>query len=163
MNCDDAGVEDYLKIYTLLSQDEIEQTMQSHHGNPPARIAQTRLAQEATTIVHGNDTMLVAAAVTEYLTGKKSVGEADDDELAALRSEIALVSSTGTGSIVDALVSSGLASSNTEARRFLSENAVAVNGQKVAREQFEPTDFQNGRLLLRRGKAYKDSALVELN
>jgi tyrosyl-tRNA synthetase len=161
MNCDDAGVEDYLKIYTLLSQDEIAQTVAAHHENPSSRVAQTRLAQEATTIVHGNETMLVAAAVTEYLTGKKNVGEADDEELAALRREIALVGSHEGGSIVEALVSSGLASSNTEARRFLSENAVAINGQKIDREQFEAGDFQSGRLLLRRGKAFKDSALVE--
>jgi len=163
INCDDAGVEDYLKIYSLLSKDEIDTIIASHRENPAARIAQTRLAQEATKIVHGNDTMLVAAAVTEYLTGKKPVSEADDEELRALRSEIALVGSTESGSIIEALVASGLASSNTEARRFLGENAVAVNGQKVSREQFEPADFQNGRLLLRRGKAFKDSALVELN
>jgi tyrosyl-tRNA synthetase len=161
MNCDDAGVEDYLKIYTLLSREEIDEVVQSHHANPSARIAQTRLAQEATTLIHGNDTMLVAAAVTEYLTGKKNVGEADDEELAALRREMALVSSSESGSIVEALVASGLATSNTEARRFVTENAVAINGQKISREQFEPTDFQNGRLLLRRGKAFKDSALVE--
>lgn len=163
INSDDAGVEDYLKIYTLLSRDEIAQLMAAHHENPGARAAQTRLAQEVTTIVHGQQTMLVAAAVTEYLTGKKPVGEADDEELTALRTEIALVASSEDGSIVDALVTSGLASSNTEARRFLNENAIAVNGQKTTREQFEPADFQNGRLLLRRGKAFKDSALVELH
>jgi tyrosyl-tRNA synthetase len=95
------------------------------------------------------------------MTGKKNVGEADDEELAALRREMALVSSSESGSIVEALVASGLATSNTEARRFVTENAVAINGQKISREQFEPTDFQNGRLLLRRGKAFKDSALVE--
>ena len=52
--------------------------------------------------------------------------------------------------------------SNTEARRFLKENAISVNGQKVQRETFEASDFHNGRLMLRRGKAFKDSALVEL-
>lgn len=162
INCDDAGVEDYLKIYTLLSHEEITQIITSHRENPQNRIAQTRLAQEVTRLVHGEATMLVAAAVTEYLTGKKPVGEADEEELAALRSELALVSASSEGSIVDALVSSGLASSNTEARRFVNENAIAINGVKVNREQFEAADFQNGRLLLRRGKAFKDSALVEL-
>jgi tyrosyl-tRNA synthetase len=163
INCDDAGVEDYLKIYTLLSHEEITQIVTSHRENPAQRLAQTRLAQEVTTLVHGNDTMLTAAAVTEYLTGKKPVGEADDEELAALRQEITLVQTSDNGSIVEALVASGLASSNTEARRFVQENAVAVNGQKLQRENFEPGDFQNGRLLLRRGKAFKDSALVELS
>ncbi|MBC7581453.1 tyrosine--tRNA ligase [Aeromicrobium sp.] len=163
INADDAGVENYLKIYTLLMQAEIEQIMQAHHDNPSARVAQTRLAQEATTIVHGNETMLTAAAVTEYLTGKKPVGDADAEELSALRTEIALLSTTDTGSIVDALVHGGLASSNTEARRLLQANAIAINGQKIDREAFEPVDFQNGRLLLRKGRAFKDSALVELS
>lgn len=162
INCDDAGVEDYLKIYTLLSHEEITQIITVHRENPALRTAQTRLAQEVTTIVHGQSTMLVAAAVTEYLTGKKPIGEADEEELTALRSEISLVGSTADGSIVEALVASGLAGSNTEARRFVAENAIAINGQKMTREHFEPQDFQNGRLLLRRGKAFKDSALVEL-
>jgi tyrosyl-tRNA synthetase len=163
INSDDAGVEDYLKIYTLLSQEEITDIIAQHRENPGLRLAQTRLAQESTRIVHGNDTMLTAAAVTEYLTGKKPVGEADEDELAALRQEIPLVATTSDGSVHEALVASGLASSNTEARRFLHENAVSVNGQKIDREQFQAEDFQNGRLLLRRGKAFKDSALVELS
>jgi len=60
------------------------------------------------------------------------------------------------------LLSSGLAGSKTEAQRLLNDNAVTVNGRKTNREHFEPADFQNGRLLLRRGKAFKDSALVEL-
>jgi tyrosyl-tRNA synthetase len=162
INCDDAGVEDYLKIYTLLSHEEITQIVTAHRENPRERIAQTRLAQEVTKLVHGEQTMLVAAAVTQYLTGKASVGEAQDEELTALRHEIALVASTENGSIIDALVASGLATSNTEARRFLQENAIAINGVKINREQFEAGDFQNGRLLLRRGKAFKDSALVEL-
>lgn len=162
INCDDAGVEEYLKIYTLLSEQEITEIVSAHHANPSQRLAQTRLAQEVTKLVHGEQTMLVAAAVTQYITGKLSIGEAEDEELAALRHEIPLVSSSAEGSIVDALTASGLASSNTEARRFVHENAVAINGVKISRENFEVADFQNGRLLLRRGKAFKDSALVEL-
>jgi tyrosyl-tRNA synthetase len=46
--------------------------------------------------------------------------------------------------------------------RLRLENAVSINGEKVQRENFEADDFHDGRLLLRRGKAFKDSALVEL-
>jgi tyrosyl-tRNA synthetase len=62
----------------------------------------------------------------------------------------------------EALVATALASSQTDARRLLAANAISINGQKSSREQFEATDFEEGRLLLRRGKAYKDSAVVEL-
>ncbi|MCA9327284.1 hypothetical protein KDA14_02025, partial [Candidatus Saccharibacteria bacterium] len=90
-----------------------------------------------------------------------SVGDAGD-VIDALRDEIPVAQTNETGSVVIALVEAGLASSNTEARRLIQGNAISLNSQKITREQFEPGDFQNGRLLLRRGKAYKDSALVEL-
>jgi tyrosyl-tRNA synthetase len=161
INVDDAGVGDYLKIYTLLSKDEIDHILELQQQNPGAREAQKRLAQEVTKLVHGEDKMHEAERITEYLTGRAAIGEAGD-VLEALRQEIPAVQTSDAGSVIEALVSSGLAESNTEARRLLQGNAIAINGQKVAREQFEPEDFQNGRLLLRRGKAFKDSALVEL-
>lgn len=162
INCDDAGVEDYIKIYTLLSEEEIEAVMAKHHENPRERWAQTRLAQSVTALVHGAEEMQFAESVTEYLVGKKPIGEAEGSVIEEMRKEIPTLQSSIDGSIVEALVQSVLAVSNTEARRLLSENAISVNGQKIQRENFESGDFQNDRLLLRRGKAFKDSALVEL-
>ena len=161
INCDDEGVEDYIKIYTLLPKEEIEALMEQRRTNPGKRIAQTRLAEEVTRLVHGEDSLRIARRVTDCLTGRLPVGEAED-VLDALRKEIAAAVTAEDGSIVDALVECNLAISNTEARRFLKENAISLNGQKVQRENFVSADFQNGRLLLRRGKAFKDSALVEL-
>jgi tyrosyl-tRNA synthetase len=162
INCDDAGVEDYMKIYTLLSKTEIEEVMEAQRFNPGSRAAQTKLAEEVTQLVHGEGALRIAKRVSDTMTLKVSVGDSLDitEELQA---EIPSVRTAVSGSIVHALTKSGLASSNTEARRFLKENAIAINGQKVQRENFESGDFQNGRLLLRRGKAFKDSALVELD
>ncbi|MFO0781720.1 MAG: tyrosine--tRNA ligase [Candidatus Saccharimonadales bacterium] len=161
INVDDAGVQDYLKIYTMLSKDEIDQIIATHQENPHERFAQTRLAQEVTTLVHGKDKMRAAEQVTAILVGRQSIAEADPlmDEL---RQEIPVVRSSQDGSVIQALVETKLASSNTEARRFVTGNAIAINGVKVQRENFEENDFKNGRLLLRRGKAFKDSAIVEL-
>lgn len=161
INTDDAGVEGYLKVYTELEPDEIEQIMTKQLERPEERLAQTRLAQEVTALVHGKDKMIEAETVTDYLIGRSSIGEASS-VLEEIRKEIPSIGSSEGGSIVEALVQSGLASSNSEARRLIQSNAVSVNGQKVQRENFEPSDFLNGRLLLRRGKAYKDSALIEL-
>ena len=161
INCDDAGVEDYLKTYTLLSKEEIGEIMSRHRQNPGARAAQVALAVHVTQLVHGDEQLRIATEVTDYLRGV-SVAHAGKEALDALRQEIPATKTSEDGSVVDALVETGLATSNTEARRFVKENAVSVNGQKVQRENFEPSDFQNGRLLLRRGKAFKDSALVEL-
>ncbi len=161
INADDEGVEEYIKVYTELDKPTVDTVMAEHRADPGRRIAQLRLAEEVTRLVHGQDAVNIAKRVTDVLTGKLSVGEAGD-VLGALRQEIPAIKTTDSSLIAEALVESGLAASNTEARRFLKENAVSVNGQKVQREQFQPEDFQNGRLLLRRGKAFKDSALVEL-
>jgi len=161
INCDDAGVEDYLKIYTLLSKDEVDAVMKQQSEDPRQRVAQQRLAEEVTLLVHGREAMETAKRVTDCLTGQLKLEEVED-VLEALRQEIPAVQVVQDDSVARALVESGLAISNTEARRFLKENAISLNGKKIQREQFEAGDFQNGRLLLRRGKAFKDTALVEL-
>jgi tyrosyl-tRNA synthetase len=162
INADDAGVEDYLKVFTELPKEEIGSIIASHNENPGQRLAQIRLAQEVTRLVHGEAEMKQAEAVTDFLTGRRPIGEASD-ELEAIRQEIPSVGTSEDGSIVDALAQAGLASSNTEARRLIQANAVSVNGVKIDRENFISQDFQSGRLLLRRGKAFKDSALIEIN
>lgn len=162
INCDDAGVEDYLKLYTVLSKEEIEAVMSEQRAQPGARAGQIKLAEETTRMIHGEDELHAARVVTEVLTNPIMIGTLEDSVLSKLRQEISQTTIAGDGSILEALVATNLASSNTEARRFLKENAVSVNGQKTQRENFEPSDFRNGRLLLRRGKAFKDSALVEL-
>ncbi len=121
------------------------------------------LAIKVTELVHGKENSQVAQKVTELLVNP--VGNLANPNLEALtvvKKEIPTIRSSSRGSIVEALASSGLASSNTEARRLLNGNAISINGKKVTRENFQAADFQNGRLLLRRGKAFKDSALVEL-
>jgi tyrosyl-tRNA synthetase len=162
INVDDASVENYLKIFTDRDENTIEETMRRHSGDPGARVAQEALARAVTELVHGSHEMKLAEVVTEFLTGKRPIGDAGGESIERIRKEIPATKTSELGSIIEALVSTGLASSNTEARRLINDNAVSVNGQKVQRDNFEPEDFQNGRLLLRRGKAYKDSALVEL-
>lgn len=162
INSDDAGVEGYLKVFTELDKPTIDNLMIEHNADPKKRLAQKRLAKEVTSLVHGQDEATIAQSVTEFLVGDKGVGQATDQELFVMRKEIANVKSSSEGVIIDALVESGLASSKTEARRLIDGNAVSVNGLKINRETFSPDDFQNGRLLLRKGRAFKDSALIEL-
>ncbi len=160
VNAADGEVENFLKVYTLLPKEEIEKILNEHQADPSKRIGQTRLAEEVTKIVHGSASD--AQTATKYLTNKTSIAEASPKDLDEIKQEIASTKSVQNGSITEALVSSGLASSNSDARRLLASKAVYVNGVSVNRENFEPADFRSGRLILRRGKAYKDSALVEL-
>jgi tyrosyl-tRNA synthetase len=162
INCDDAGVEDYLKVYTTLSPDKISHVMTEQMADPSKRAAQRCLAHEVTELVHGSKAAELARVATNVLTGETAVNAIEPEVLAIISNEIPVVQTSNTGSVIEALVSAGLASSNTEARRLIDGNAIAVNGQKLNRSNFEAADFQNGRLLLRRGKAFKDSALVEV-
>lgn len=164
INLDDDGVEHYLKIFTLLDKATIDDLMAQQHQNPAARLAQTKLAEEVTRLVHGEELTKRASTITAILTGKTNLEQVSDEALLQdLRSEIPHIQVGTESEITEALVSGGLASSKTAARQLLNDNAISLNGQKVNREQFEPHDFQNGRLLLRRGKAFKDSVLVELS
>ncbi|MEO7363987.1 MAG: tyrosine--tRNA ligase [Candidatus Saccharimonadales bacterium] len=161
INLDDEGVADYLKIFTLLSPEDISEVMQSHEVNRQARSAQTRLAAAVTQLVHGNEALSFAETVTAYLTGRRSLVEATDDQLVEVRRNLPSVTVDVGSSIITALVDAGLCQSASDARRMLAANAISINDQKSSRDIFTADDFQNGRLLLRRGKAYKDSALIE--
>lgn len=162
INADDEGVEDYLKVYTELDRPEIESIIARHRDRPEQRYAQQRLAQAVTTLVHGEQPMRLAETVTAYITGQSAIGDADSQVLREIRKELPTVQVAAGSQIADSLVLAGLAASKTEGRRLLATNAVALNGHKVDRETYAPADFQSGRLLLRRGKAFKDTALVEL-
>jgi tyrosyl-tRNA synthetase len=160
INLDDAGVEDYLKVYTLLDVATVKSIIAEHQAHPSARIAQSRLAVEVTTLVHGSDAVAIARQVTAVLTGEQTLADVNDNVISALRQEIP-TTTVSSDSIIESLVTTNLASSNGEARRLLAANAISINGQKVSRDIFTDDDFKNGRALMRRGKAFKDSALIE--
>lgn len=162
VNVTDEDVEGHLNIYTDYSRDEIAAIIARHSENPSDRYAQKRLATAVTTIVHGEEHTKNAQVVTDILTGGLSIAEADESAIDVLRTEIPHVAVSDKASLVDVLVQGELAASNTEARRLITGNAISINGNKVQKEHFDASDFTNGRLLLRKGKKFKDSILVEL-
>ena len=161
INSEDAGVEDYLKIFTVFDKDEIAKIMAEQSKNPGNRHAQRQLAYAVTELVHGKAAAESAQRVTDILTGAVKLDDVGAEIVNEIRQEIATTRVSSDGSIIETLVKTGLASSNTEARRLILANSVAINGTKVSREQFQPDDFTKGRLLIRRGKAFKDTALIE--
>ncbi len=163
VNAEDSAVEQYLKLYTLLDRAQIEEVMKQQNGEQKKdRPAQFKLADEVTTLVHGESLAASARRVTSYLTSSLDIATASREDLASLREEIPFLKSSLDGSIIGALVASGLATSNTAARQLIGDGAVYINNQRVTKDHFESDDFTQGRLLMRRGKAYRDSALVEL-
>jgi tyrosyl-tRNA synthetase len=162
INADDDSVEDYLKIYTLLGKEEITEIMAEFSKNPSERYAQRRLAEEVTKIVHGDEQAYKQQHVTEVLFSGQGIEELDEAELATIREEFPNLTVPSGMSITDILVSTGLTQSNSEARRLKDSGAIYINNQKANSDLLDTYHFQNKRLLIRRGKAFKDSALIEL-
>ena len=160
LNTDDDSAEDYLKVFTELDKDKVDQVMSDFNQNRNNRIAQKTLAFEVTKLVHGEEQAHRQVHIADAIAAQ-SLADLGDDELATLRQEMPATKAAPGDSVAHILQTVGLASSLTEARRLVAENAVSINGQKSQKENLGDDDFQNGRLLIRRGKAFKDSALVE--
>ncbi len=162
LNVDDDNVEAYLKLFTELDKPAIEQTLTEFLEDRGGRHAQKMLAYEVTLWVHGREQADKQRHIAEAVAAQ-DIGALSDEEVATLRQEVAAAKTPESGSIVEALTGTGLAVSNSEARRLIQGGAIAVNGRRVQRDHFEAEDFINRRLMLRRGKAFKDSALIELD
>lgn len=137
LNADDAGVIEYMKIYTMLPREEIERLERITKEAPGAREAQKALAREVTKIVHGEDRLRNVENVTEVLFGNEQVADLSSQELDLLGNEIPVVKTGVT--LVEVLVSSGVAKSNGEARRLIEGGAVSVNNQKADKDHVVDT------------------------
>lgn len=151
LNVDDEGVEDYLKYYTLLSVDDIASIMDDFNANRGGRAAQRALAYEVTKIVHGEAVVSQVLEATQILFSGLAL---DDAAFQAIKNTFASTPVEPGTPMLEVLVTLGLATSNTEARRFMSENAISLNGNKVAAEKtvLDDQDFIDGIAVLKRGK-----------
>lgn len=154
LNVDDQGVEDYLKIYTLLDQSEINSLMEEFKKNPGERLAQKTLAYNVTSITHGQQRADSVKKITEVLFGGRDYNELSATDFRELGNELGVVDQNGISSMLDLLIAGKLATSKSDARRFLESGAIYVNGQQRAKEAtvLLDSDFINGYLVLRRGK-----------
>jgi len=132
-------------VYTLLDQAAITDMQRQVAENPGAREAQKTLAREVTKIVHGEERTASVERVTATLFGGASFGDLTDSDLAVLAGEIP-TAAIGVN-LIDALVASGNASSNGEAKRLIEGGAVSMNGEKAS-EDF----IINSTALLKKGK-----------
>jgi tyrosyl-tRNA synthetase len=129
LNADDAGVETYLKVYTMLGREEIERLSTEAKARPEQRTAQKALAYEVTKLVHGGDQANAAREATEALAR----GEAS----------VAMPSFSiepGEYTADDLLVLVGLAASSSEARRLLDQRGAKLNRQPIKDEHIHVAD-----------------------
>lgn len=148
LNVDDESALDYLKIFTELDKEEINDIIGRFNQNRADRLVQKTLAYEVTKLVHGKDRADSVKKVTEVLFGTKDIADLNESDIDLLSAEIPVVNAEK--SIVPTLVSAGLASSNGEAIRLISGGGVTINGHKSDKDDAE--FFKKGYNLLRRGK-----------
>ena len=130
VNVEDSMVIDYLKIYTFLSKEEIEELEKENNSHPEERKAHKRLAQEIVTFLHGEEEYKKAVNLTEHLFNNdfKGLSKQDIEDLFGSEDikEVEI-----NKNIVDFLVDMQVVSSKREAREFVSNGAVTINGEKV--------------------------------
>lgn len=151
----------YLKVFTFLPKEEINAIEKEHLSNLGARIAQKRLAYEVVKIVHSEEDAEEAKKMSEVLFSNNfaSLKEESLKELFA-NAKIEVKESM---KLEDLLIFIKAASSKREAREFIKNNAVSVNGEKVndALKEFNKNDALFGKyLVVKRGK--KNYYLVEI-
>jgi tyrosyl-tRNA synthetase len=156
MQLPDEDVERFLLQLTLLSVVEIKEIVKEHALHPERRVAQQRLAQEVTALVHGPEAEFAAAEATTVLFGGDPLA-ASDAALAAVAREVptSKVSVKDLDDAVSLLRSVGLAASNGEARRLLDQKGCRANGTVLNPEGSglaEIVRLQGRYILLRKGK-----------
>lgn len=130
LNVDDLGVIEYMKVYTLLPQEEVESIAAEHEAAPEKRTAQKRLAYEVTSIVHGRERADAARDATAVLFGGAT--PEGDDVMNVLAEE--LPTATLGSMVSDALVAAGVAKSKGEVRRLIAGAAISVGGHKITED-----------------------------
>ncbi len=159
MQLPDAGIEKYLKVYTFLPLAEVGALMTLHAKNPAERQAQETLARLVTEIAHGPAAAAQAAAATDALFGDTPFGELSRDALAVALAEAPSVKLSKKEleagvSLAEALVTGGLASSKSDARRIIEGKGVTLSGQTIEKpdQKIFPGDLSSGYALVRKGK-----------
>lgn len=147
----------YLKWFTFLERDEIERLATEVEERPHRREAQRRLAQEMTTLVHGEAATKAVELAAQALFGKAELVDLDEPTLRGALAETSLVEigAEDPKTIVDLLVATGLVKSKGAARRAIKEGGAYVNNERVSDDGWEPESkdlLQSKYLVLRRGK-----------
>lgn len=159
LNSSDTDIEQFLKLLTLIEQDEIEAILVTHREKPELRHAQKVLAKAVVELVHGKEELETALQVTEALFSGEFNG-LTKSAYKTLESVIDVVRFNGE-SLIELVVKSKLASSNREAREFISNGAISIQGEKITDSMYnvgETSKAFDTYAIIRRGK--KKYALI---
>lgn len=153
INLEDSMIIEYLKKLTFLSKEEIEEIEKKHNEKPEDRLAHKKLAEEIITDLHGRDEYLKAVKLSEALFSG-NIKDLTGNDIEEVFKGIETFD-IEEGNIVDVLVNSKICSSKREAREFVSNSSISINGDKVTDLEFvidKNVAIDNKYTVIRRGK-----------
>lgn len=139
LNTSDADAETYIRIFTFLSKEEIDQLISEHQAQPHLRSLQKKLAQEVTIMVHSEEDYLAAVESSQLLfrdDAAEVIKTLSEETLLDLTSGVPRFAVTRTAiqtgiTLVNLLAESGALASKTEARKMIQNGAIQINKQKM--------------------------------
>ena len=153
INAEDEKVIDYLKIYTFLTKEEIEEIEKQHKERPELRLAQKELAKGIITFLHGEEEYNKAVKISESLFNGNLKDLSKEDILVGLKDVPSF--ETESKNIVDLLVDNNICSSKREAREFIGNGAISINDEKIIDLEFivnKDIAIEGSIIVLRKGK-----------
>ena len=153
INAEDEKVIDYLKIYTFLTKEEIEEIERQHKEKPELRLAQKALAKGIITFLHGEEEYLKAVRISDALFSG-NVKELSLEEIEYGFKDVPNFKMEELP-LIDVLVNNHIASSKREAREFIQAGSISMNGEKMLEENQMITRelaIENKVVVIRRGK-----------
>jgi len=135
INTADADAVNFLKIFTLLTKEEILDIEAKFKAAPHERFAQKTLAYEVVKLIHGEEAIDQAIRITEALFSD-DIANLTSAEIAVGFKNVPGTTLTEDLSLIDVLVATRAASSKREAREFITSNGVSVNGEKQNKLEF---------------------------
>jgi len=163
LNSSDEDALSYIKIFTFLTEAEVNQKIQEHTEAPHLRILQKAIAEEVTRLVHGEEELLKVQEASQILFGnatRDALQKLDHDTFLELFDGVPQAQITrsqlvdGMDAVAALSAETGFLQSNGEARRALKENAIAVNKSKISADYVitEQDLIADQFVLLQRGK-----------
>ena len=153
INVDDSMVISYLKIFTFLNKEQIEELEKKNNEHPENREAHKALAREIITDLHGIDEYEKAKKLSEVLFTEdfKNLTKEEIEEIF----EGNAIKTITTNNLIDVLIEVGAAKSKRESREFISGNAIKINGEKISDIDYIIGDkdyLDNTYIIIKRGK-----------
>lgn len=152
LNSEDSKVIEYLKKLTFLSIEEIQELEQKHQISPEKREAHKRLAEEVITFLHGKEEYNKAVKMSEALFSG-DIKSLTKEEIEICFKGVPEVTITSLN-LLDTLIQSKICSSKREAKEFITNGAISINGDKITDPSYELTDkdFIEDAIIIKRGK-----------